>query len=204
MVIRRLRDFLADGSAVLDALGPLVPEATAQHHIVPAAKDLGATLADLPSEVIRTLLAAICIRSQVHTDRVDIMIDRIALVMRLAPTAVTVEPTAASQNTSAVGPLVLSIAARLRRAGKEMRMVIDDGSGPANIDAGLVRVLLRGFAIRDQLFADHGLTLNDVAEPEGMNPSYATRLFRLSFLAPDNVATILDGRQPPERTVRSF
>ena len=86
----------------------------------------------------------------------------------------------------------------------EMRMVVDDGSEPAKVDTGLVRVLVRGFAIRDQLFNDHSLTLNDVAEREGIVPSYATRLFRLSFLAPDIVATILDGRHPPELTVRKL
>jgi hypothetical protein len=56
--------------------------------------------------------------------------------------------------------------------------------------------------IRDQLFKDHSLSLNDMAEREGIVPSYATRLFRLAFLSPDIIAVILDGRQPPELTVR--
>ena len=64
--------------------------------------------------------------------------------------------------------------------------------------------MICGAAIRDQLFSDHSLTLNDVAEREGIVPSYATRLFRVSFLAPDIIATTLDGRHPPELTVRKL
>jgi len=54
------------------------------------------------------------------------------------------------------------------------------------------------------LGADQSLTLNDVAEHEGVAPSYATRLFRLNFLAPDIVASIVDGGHPPELTLRKL
>jgi hypothetical protein len=36
----------------------------------------------------------------------------------------------------------------------------------------------------------------------GFVPSYATRLFRLTLLAPDIVSAILSGRHPPELTAR--
>jgi site-specific DNA recombinase len=85
---------------------------------------------------------------------------------------------------------------------QEIPLVVDDGSEPAAIDTGLVRTLVRAFSIRDQLFKDHSLSLRDMAEREGIVPSYATRLFRLAFLSPDIVAAILDGRHPPELTVR--
>ena len=148
---------------------------------------------------------AICPRIQIHAERVDVTLDRHALVRRLeqqAGGAGTAMP--GPQEETDATPLILTIPARLRRAGMEMRMVVDDGSAPAKVDTGLVRVLIRGAAIRDQLFKDHSLTLNDVAERAGIVPSYATRLFRVSFLAPDIVATILDGRHPPELTVRKL
>jgi hypothetical protein len=79
----------------------------------------------------------------------------------------------------------LSIAARLKRTGKEMRIIVDDGSEPATPDTGLVRLLVRANAIRDQLLADRSLTFEDIAKSEGVVPSYVTRLFRLTLLAPD-------------------
>jgi hypothetical protein len=42
----------------------------------------------------------------------------------------------------------------------------------------------------------------DIAKSEGVVPSYATRLFRLTILAPDIVSAILSGKQPPELTAR--
>ena len=56
--------------------------------------------------------------------------------------------------------------------------------------------------IRDQLLADRSLTFEDIAKSEGVVPSYATRLFRLTLLAPDIVSAILSGRHPPELTAR--
>ena len=37
-----------------------------------------------------------------------------------------------------------------------------------------------------------------------MVPSYATRLFRLTLLAPNIVSAILNGHQPPELTARKL
>jgi len=83
-----------------------------------------------------------------------------------------------------------------------MRIVVSDGSEPATPDSGLVRLLVRANAIRDQLLADRSLTFEDIAKTEGVVPSYATRLFRLSVLAPDIVSAILSGKHPPELTAR--
>ena len=44
--------------------------------------------------------------------------------------------------------------------------------------------------------------MEEIANSEGMVPSYATRLFRLTLLAPDIVSAILSGKQPPELTAR--
>jgi hypothetical protein len=83
-----------------------------------------------------------------------------------------------------------------------MRLVVDDGSEPATLDTGLIRLLVRANAIRNQLLMDRSLTLDDIAKTEGVVPSYATRLFRLTVLAPDIISAILSGRHPPELTAR--
>ena len=47
-------------------------------------------------------------------------------------------------------------------------------------------------------------TLEEIAQEEGIVPSYATRLVRLNFLAPDIVAAILAGKQPPGLTANKL
>jgi site-specific DNA recombinase len=96
--------------------------------------------------------------------------------------------------------MVLTIRARLKRTGIEMRMVIDDGSEPANVDPVLVRLLVRTHAIRARLLEDPSLTLREIAAEEGVVGSYVSRLVRLAFLAPDIVTAILNGGHPPQLT----
>jgi hypothetical protein len=134
---------------------------------------LGASWQGLRPDEVRSLLLSICRRVQVHVDRLEMTIDSLALVRRIEPQIAADDTTPTKTPPDAdVSPLVLTIPARLRRAGMEMRMVVDDGSEPANVDPGLVRVLVRAFAIRDQLFNDHSLSPNDIAEREGIGPSY--------------------------------
>lgn len=95
---------------------------------------------------------------------------------------------------------VLIIPARLKRTGIEMRMVIEDGSESANVDPGLVRLLLRAHAIRARLLQDPSLTLREIAAEERVSSSYVSRLVRLAFIAPDILTAILNGRHPPHLT----
>ena len=44
-------------------------------------------------------------------------------------------------------------------------------------------------------------TIAELAEREGIAPSYMTRVLRLTLLAPDIVEAVLDGRQGPEVTL---
>ena len=48
------------------------------------------------------------------------------------------------------------------------------------------------------------LTLQRIAEAEGVSPSYATRALRFAYLAPDIVTAIIDGRQPPGLTANTL
>jgi site-specific DNA recombinase len=56
--------------------------------------------------------------------------------------------------------------------------------------------------IWDRLLHDKSFTLDEISRSESVVPSYATRLFRLTLLAPDIISAILGGRHPPELTAR--
>jgi site-specific DNA recombinase len=142
------------------------------------------------------------IRVQVHADRIDITLDQDSVRKRLDEATRSAEPKEKTQSEAKCQVITFSIPARLKRTGKEMRIIVSDGSEPATPDTGLVRLLARANAIRDQLLGDRSLTLEDIAKAEGVVPSYATRLFRLTILAPDIVSAILSGKNPPELTAR--
>ena len=85
-----------------------------------------------------------------------------------------------------------------------MKMIISNGSLPATPDPSLVRALVRAYVIRERMLTDKSLTLEEVAKSENIVPSYATRLFRLTLMAPDIVSAVLSGKHPPELTARKL
>jgi len=87
----------------------------------------------------------------------------------------------------------LQIAAQLCRAGMETRLLIA-GEQAAEPDATLIRLLTRAHSVWARMKSS---SMAEAAAAEGLTSSYVTRLVRLVFLAPDIVAAILDGRQPP-------
>ena len=68
-------------------------------------------------------------------------------------------------------------------------------------DNTLVKALARAFRWKRMLESGEFATIAELAEREGIAPSYMTRVLRLTLLAPDIVEQILDGRQGPEVTL---
>ena len=68
-------------------------------------------------------------------------------------------------------------------------------------DSTLVKALARAFRWKRMLESGEFATIAELAEREGIAPSYMTRVLRLTLLAPDIVEAILDGKQGPEVTL---
>ena len=68
-------------------------------------------------------------------------------------------------------------------------------------DPVLVKALARAFRWRRMLEEGRCATVQDLAAAEEINPSYVSRVLRLTLLAPDVVEAILDGRQPEGMTL---
>jgi hypothetical protein len=137
-------------------------------------------------------------RVQVHSDRIEVTVDQIGIALWL-----NAKDQPQSTHRSGDGErhlTVLTIPAQLKRAGIEMKLVVDDGSEPANVDPVLVRLLLRAHAIRARVLEEPSLPLKEIAAEQDISSSYVTRLLRLAFLAPDIVTAILNGKHPPQLT----
>ena len=106
-------------------------------------------------------------------------------------------PTAPSQSKSEIEPVVLTINASLRRAGKGTRLVIGDGAANA-IDAGLVTLIRQAVTTRTMLLSGRDDSIDAMAQRLGVRRDYLSVLARLSYLSPEIVRAILDGRQPVE------
>lgn len=72
---------------------------------------------------------------------------------------------------------------------------------PRRVDSALVKALARAFRWKRKLESGEFATIAELAECEGIAPSYMTRVLCLTLLAPDIVVAIIDGRQGPEVTL---
>src|SRR5271154_4791716 len=159
--------------------------------------------------MLHELMRSLVIRAQVHADRIDLDIGSARLARRLLGDCSGdgvdgVPESSANNNSDEDEPVRLSLSARLKRTGMEMKFVVDGPRDSAPADASLVRLLIRAQKIGRRLFETGAPTLEEIAREEGIAPSYATRVVRLSFLAPDIVAAVLAGKQPPELTANKL
>jgi hypothetical protein len=92
--------------------------------------------------------------------------------------------------------VTLHVPFRIVKRGGRKEMHIPDGAAqPWQTDRTLVKALARAFRWKHMLDSGEFATISELAEREGIAPSYMTRIMRLALLAPDVVEAILDGRQ---------
>jgi site-specific DNA recombinase len=122
--------------------------------------------------------------------RIDIRLNRAKIATALQ---------AGVQSEPDLDPIILSIEAKLRRAGKGKRLVIANGAG-AEVNQGLVELINKAFAIRNQLLSGSDDSIEGMSARLGMGKGHLTSLVRLSYLAPGIVRALLEGRQPIDLT----
>ena len=79
LVADRIRAWLADPVAVLNAVQCRRPDAIAQKTLLDEAARLAAGWQDLDAEYLRALLLAIVTKVQVHSDRIDVTLDQMGV-----------------------------------------------------------------------------------------------------------------------------
>ena len=191
LVLDRLRALFSSRIEVSDALGSLDLEARALDAALRNAFTLSKRWLAMPPVEMKSLVLDIVERVIIAANRIDIWLNR-------ANIAAALEAGGGSQRPD-IDPITLSIEAKLRRAGKGKCLVIAN-SAEAEINAGLVELSKEAFAIRIQFLSGSDDSIEAMGGRLGMNKGRLTSLIRLSYLAPDIVRALLEGRQPIELT----
>lgn len=89
----------------------------------------------------------------------------------------------------------------VKRGGRKEMRLPEDATQSRRTDNTLVKALARAFRWKRMLESGEFANIAELAEREGIAPSYMTRVLRLTLLAPDIVEAIVDGRQAPEVTL---
>lgn len=98
--------------------------------------------------------------------------------------------------------ITVQVPFRVVKRGGRKEMHLPDGAATARKpDSTLVKALGRAFRWKRMQDSGEFATIAELAEREGIAPSYITRVLRLTLLAPDIVEAILDGKQGPDMTL---
>ncbi|MDR5651427.1 hypothetical protein [Ruixingdingia sedimenti] len=89
----------------------------------------------------------------------------------------------------------------VKRGGRKEMQLPEGATQSQRTDSTLVKALARAFRWKRMLESGEYATIAELAEREGIAPSYMTRVLRLTLLAPDIIDAILDGKQGPEVTL---
>src|SRR6201993_2080632 len=200
LVSSRVHRWLLDPGSIYKSTSARLADASLQQQLVARAADIGKRWPELPVARKRAVLTALIERIEVRVDQIDIGLRSARLGTLLDVTA------AALQSMTDDEIQILSVPVRLRRAGREITVVIDgtDPFAAAKPDARLIKLLLRARRYNATLAHGEGVPFAALAQREGVSRSYFTRLVRLSYLAPDITQAILDGRQPRDLTAEKL
>jgi hypothetical protein len=104
-----------------------------------------------------------------------------------------------SKSTTYQGTLTVAVPLTIRKRGGRKLVLSPAGeeiTAPARsrIDSTLVKALARAFRWRKLLETGVYATVAEMADAEGINRSYVSRVLRLTLLSPEIVESILDGR----------
>ena len=139
----------------------------------------------------RLLLHAIVQRIELHSDRLEVEAQVPALDEQIGAST-------SYQDGSRSLDLKLTIPVSTVRAGREVRLLMPPSprSGNGRQDAALIALVAKAWTARQALTSTAGMTVDEAAAGMGLKADYFRVLVRISFLAPDIVAAILEGRQP--------
>jgi site-specific DNA recombinase len=100
--------------------------------------------------------------------------------------------------------LTLTVPVSLKRAGRELRMLVENADDQRAADPSLLRILARAHHIQARLIQNPKLTVHDVAREEQLSAVYLYSLLRLPWLAPDITTAIINGRNPPQLSAQTL
>ncbi len=192
LVIARLRSFFADSGAILDAIASDSHAGSVQSRLIERGRQIGEEIGGEAADKIKALLMALLCRVEIRSDRIDIMLSRSRLTDLLSG---SLDPKMEHRGSPDPpgDPLTLTVPASLKRAGREMRMLVENAGDQTFPDPSLLRIIARAHHIQARMMQNPTLSVHDIAREEHVSAAYLYTLLRLPWLAPDITTAIING-----------
>jgi DNA invertase Pin-like site-specific DNA recombinase len=201
LVEDRLMALLRDRAEIIRCLEPFLPGVSQRDAVAERAALLAGRWSGLTPHSKRAMLRTLVARVDVRYETVDIAVRARAIPVVIDP-AFDWARSASEDSDSAT--IVLSVSARLKRAGIEAKLLIEGHTARREPDRSMLRILARAQQFQAMIMRGDDKTVADLAKEAGVSPSYFTRVLRLSFLAPEIVKAIIYDRHPLELTAKQL
>lgn len=193
LVEDRIRALLNDPAAILEFA--VTTTVAARKALIASAADLARRWPASYASERRGILAACLSRVEVRAESIEISVRHSRLIEAVHGNQNHDRPIEADKGPTTI----LTIPARVKRTGLSNKLVIEGQSeSKRKPDRSLLRLAALARRLNDLVMNSNGRPIQDLAAEAGLSRSYFTRVFRLSFLAPDITKAIVQGRQPPE------
>jgi hypothetical protein len=203
LVINRLRTFLADPGAILDAVDSESHSGSGSTQLIERSRQLAEDLGAPAPDKVKAMLMTLLYRIEIKSDRVDITLSRGRLTELLAGSSDLMMQHQAPANATD-DMLMLTVPVGLKRVGREMRMLVENADDQTAADPSLLRIMARAHDIQARLIQNPKLSVHDIAREEHVSAAYLYTLLRLPWLAPDITTAILNARKPPQLNAQTL
>jgi site-specific DNA recombinase len=199
IVTNRIRRLLSEPASVFEILEAHAGDRLPQQSLIARAAELADKWARMSALRMRVILLAL-------VQRVDLCPDEVIIHLHPRRLAALLEDRLTEANPGPVDDeptLPLSDPVQLRRAGKDVRMVIDHTdplAPPPKPNPSLIKAIVNAHRFNEQLLHSGARKFADLAKGEKLHRSYYSQVLRLAYLALDITTAILDGRQPADLT----
>jgi len=189
-VIRILVEALTSPAGLLEGYGAGGMPVDQMRKMLARAARLAAALSGSPQD------RAKLVRGLVE----KMIVDEKAITIKMRPGALSGRdgPSPALEDPSS-SAIELTAAVAFKRRGVETKLMLprlDQQNHSARRDPALIKAIARGRAWFDELATGRALSLQALAERDGITRRYIRRLVGLAFLSPELLEAILQGRQP--------
>ena len=193
LVINRIKDLLNKPEELLQVLPASFKGATFQSRLNDRSREILDTITQDPVNGWKHMIQPFVTRIQVHRDHVEIEVNKNGLARILFGDR---EYSSADEHDPEHSVMTIRVDAALKRTGKELKFILQVVTDNAAPDQSLIRLLGRARSIQDAIETSVSASIEEIASSQNITPSYAARLMRLNYLAPDIVEAIIAGRQP--------
>ena len=194
-VVAAVTQFLADPLRVSNELARFGPDAKALGRLLDGAARLAAGIDIGQPTTLRAVLKQVILAQ----DSLSIELNPRRLAEFIGASAADIEMGLGSQPPDSI---TLRHRVRFIRRGLATKLIVQSpGAAALAADPALVQAVATGWAWSKELLSGKS-TRQAIATREGSGADHVDKIALLGFLAPDIIHAILDGRQPPDMTLK--